>query len=115
MSEPTIVVPPQIVRATRRGPGWPDARGWVIFGFFALDFLLIWCIREDGTLLANSSFMQMVTAINTGGVLLIAQNMFGGTRAGAEMNAKVGDALTASVAQQATPTVIVAPPTPAKP
>lgn len=90
---PAIVVPPT-PKTRPKGPGWPDGRGWVIVGFFGLEFFMLWCIREDGTLLANASFMQVVTALSTGGVLLIAQNMFGGTRSGAEMNAKVGDALT---------------------
>lgn len=95
MSEPAIVVPPPKVEKPKfRGPGWPDARGWVIAGFFGLEFFMLYLVKEDGTLLANSSFMQTVTAITTGGVLLIAQNLFGGTRSGAEMNAKVGDALT---------------------
>jgi hypothetical protein len=74
-----IVIPPRMPRM--RGPGWPDSRGWVILGFFALEFFILWII-------------QLVTTLTTGGVLLIAMNMFGGTRAGAEMNAKVGDALT---------------------
>lgn len=110
MPEPAIVIPQKTSVLGIKGPGWPDARGWVIVGFFGIEFALIWCIREDGTLLANASFMQVVTALTTGGVLLIAQNMFGGTKSGSEMNAKVGDALTASVAQKTDPpTVIVAP------
>lgn len=91
---PAIVIPPPPAPRSRRGPGWPDARGWVIAGFFALEFYMLYLIKEDGTLLANASFMQVMTAISTGGVLLICQNLFGGTRSGAEMNAKVGDALT---------------------
>lgn len=93
MSEPAIVIPPK-PSAKLRGPGWPDARGWVIVGFFALEFYMLYLIKEDGTLLANAAFMQVMTALTTGGVLMIATNLFGGTRAGAEMNAKVGDALT---------------------
>lgn len=108
MSEPAIVIPPKRVLGIQ-GPGWPDARGWVIAGFFALEFALIWCIREDGTLLANASFMQVVTALSTGGVLLIAQNMFGGTKSSSEMNAKVGDALTALSTKPDPVPVVVAP------
>lgn len=100
-SPAAIVVPPIVPQAPIRGPGWPDARGWVIVGFFGLEFFILWCVREDGTLLANASFMQMATSITTGGVLLIAMNMFGGTKSGSEMNAKVGDALTASVTAKA--------------
>jgi len=94
---PAIVIPPKVSRFSRmRGwlPPWPDARGWVIFGFFFLEHELMHMIGDDGTLLANSAFMQFAGMITTGGVLLIASNMFGGTKAGAEMNARVGDALT---------------------
>jgi hypothetical protein len=90
---PAIVIPPPAQRP-RRGPGWPDARGWVIVGFFALEFYMLYLIKEDGTLLANAAFMQVMAALTQGGVILIATNLFGGTRSGAEMNAKVGDALT---------------------
>lgn len=96
MSEPAIVIAPRNIPRVK-GPGWPDGRGWVIVGFFGLEFYMLYLIKEDGTLLANAAFMQVMTAITTGGILAIAQNLFGGTRAGAEMNAKVGDALTASV------------------
>lgn len=92
-----IVVPSRIERVRRMMPGWPDARGWVIVGFFWLEHDIIQAIVADGTLLSNASFMQLAGMITTGGVLLIASNMFGGTKAGAEMNAKVGEALTASV------------------
>lgn len=72
----------------------------MILGFFGLEFALLYMVHDDGTLLANASFMQMAANITTGGVLLIGMNMFGGTKAGAEMNTKVGEALTASVASK---------------
>lgn len=110
-----IVVPPR--RGNRvKGPGWPDSRGWVIAGFFALEFYMLYLIKEDGTLLANAAFMQVMTALTTGGVLLIATNLFGGTRSSAEMNAKVGDALTnlslGATTAPAAPLTSNAPPTP---
>lgn len=92
---PAIVIPPPPRPRVSRGPGWPDSRGWVILGFFALEFYMFYLIKEDGTLLANAAFMQVMTAITTGGVLAIAQNLYGGTRSSSEMNAKVGDALSA--------------------
>lgn len=92
---PAIVIPPLPRPRVSRGPGWPETRGWAMFGFFVLEFYLLYMIKDDGTLLANASFMQMAGTITTGGVLLIASNLFGGTKAGAEMNAKVGESLTA--------------------
>lgn len=96
---PAIVVPPPSPKRLDRLrgwlPPWPDARGWVIAGFFFLEHDILHAVMEDGTLLANSSFMQLAGMITTGGVLLIGSNFFGGTKAGAEMNAKVGEVLTA--------------------
>lgn len=91
-----IVIPPPSSPKLDRGwaPSWPDTRGWVIAGFFGLEFYILYLVKEDGTLLANAAFMQMVTTLTTGGVLLIANFLFGGTKSSSEMNAKVGDALT---------------------
>ena len=91
---PAIVVPPP--PPAPRGFNYrPDSRGWVILGFFALEFYMLRLISEDGTLLANAAFMQVMMAITTGGILLIASNLFGGTKSGQEMNARVGESLTA--------------------
>lgn len=91
---PAIVIPPPPRPRASRGPGWPETRGWAMLGFFAIEFYLLYMIQNDGTLLANASFMQMAGTITTGGVLLIASNLFGGTKSSSEMNARVGDALT---------------------
>jgi hypothetical protein len=56
---------------------------------------MLYLIKDDGTLLANAAFMQVMMAITTGGILLISGNLFGGTKSGQEMNAKVGESLTA--------------------
>lgn len=88
-----------------KGPGWPDFRGWVAFGFFALTFYLLDMIRANPALLANASFMQVLSTVLAGGVLLIAMNLFGGTKSGAETSAKIADAYAASTpAPPVTPT-----------
>lgn len=76
-----------------KGPGWPDQRGWVAIGFFAAEFKLLDMISTNPALLANASFMQFAGMITTGGVLLIASNLFGGTKSGADASAKIADAL----------------------
>lgn len=97
---PAIVIPPRPTQPTVEGvrgwfPSWPDTRGWVIAGFFGLEFYILYLVKEDGTLLANAAFMQMVTTLTTGGVLLIANFLFGGTKNSSEMSTRVGEALTA--------------------
>lgn len=79
----------------RRGaPGWPDFRGWVAMGFFALTFYMLWMIDQHPAFLDNASFMQVLSTLLAGGVLLIAMNLFGGNKASAEANAKLTDAYT---------------------
>lgn len=68
------------------GPGWPDVRGWAIIGFFALTFVLLGLIGLNPDLLENASFMQFAQSLATGGILLVATNLFGGTKSGAETN-----------------------------
>lgn len=76
-----------------RGPGWPDLRGWAILGFFFLTFYSLWMIRENPALLANASFMQFISQLATGGLLLVGSYLFGGTKASGEGSAKTADAL----------------------
>lgn len=72
----------------------PDVRGWAIIGFFAITFLILLMIDRNPALLKDSSFMQLAQSLATGGILLVATNLFGGTKSGAETNS----ALAASVA-----------------
>lgn len=78
------------------GPGWPDVRGWAILGFFGLTFQLLHMIDTNPALLKDASFMQFAQALATGGILLVATNLFGGTKSGAETNS----ALASHVAKQ---------------
>jgi hypothetical protein len=76
------------------GPGWPDLRGWAVLGFFGLTFFSLEMIRENPALLSVAAFMQYIGALATGGILLVAANLFGGTKAGTEAQARMTEALT---------------------
>jgi hypothetical protein len=100
-------------------PWWlrliPDVRGWAMAGYFGLTYYLLKMIDDNPELLANSSFMQFAQALATGGVLLVATNLFGGTKSGAEAGAKTADALKAAMAASPPPgpppaTVTIEPP-----
>ena len=91
-----------------RLPPWPDLRGWAIMGFFALTFFCLHMIETNPALLANPGFMQFISALSTGGILLVASNLFGGTKASSEANAKMAEALTSAAPAQ--PVVTVSPP-----
>jgi len=45
------------------GPGWPDARGWIGIGSYALVVLVVVLIWQDRTLLNNDFFKVIATAI----------------------------------------------------
>lgn len=45
------------------GPGWPDARGWIGIGSYALVVLVVILIWQDRTLLNNDFFKVIATAI----------------------------------------------------
>lgn len=77
-----------------KGPGWPDVRGWAVIGFFALTFYALYMIDKNPELLSNASFMQFIQALSTGGILLVAGNLFGGTKSGAETTARITQAAT---------------------
>lgn len=81
-----------------RGPAWPDFRGWVAMGFFAITFYMLWMIDQHPAFLDNASFMQVLSTVLAGGVLLISMNLFGGNKASAEANAKLTDAYTGAKA-----------------
>ncbi len=72
----------------------PDVRGWAIVGFFGLAFKLLDMIGNNQALLKDASFMQFAQSLATGGVLLVATNLFGGTKSGAETNKALAGTLT---------------------
>ncbi len=74
----------------------PDLRGWAIVGFFALTFYSLAMIRENPALLANASFMQFISQLATGGLLLVGSYLFGSSKSSSETNAKLADVVAAS-------------------
>ena len=90
-----------------RLPPWPDLRGWAIMGFFALTFFCLHMIETNPALLANPGFMQFISALSTGGILLVASNLFGGTKSGSENSAKMADALASSAPAPGTMTATI--------
>lgn len=72
-----------------RYPGWPDQRGWISIAMFALSWRLVEIINANPLLLANASFMQVVTLIiGSGGLLLILAFHFAASKGASEANAR---------------------------
>jgi hypothetical protein len=85
----------------------PDFRGWAAIGFFAVTFMSLHMIDKNPALLGIPSFMQFIGGLATGGVLLVASHLFGGTKSGAETNAKLAESIGVAPAPG---TVTVSPP-----
>jgi len=84
-----------IDRRRKRGLSLPDFRGWAAIGFFAITFQSLLMIDHNPALLGVPSFMQFISMLSTGGVLLVASHLFGGTKSGAETNAKLAETIAA--------------------
>lgn len=59
-----------------RGPGWPQTEGWMIIGFFSITAIVLKMIEKNPALLANATFMQYITTLTTGGLLVAASHYF---------------------------------------
>ncbi len=79
----------------KHGLRLPDFRGWAAIGFFAITFQSLLMIDRNPALLGIPSFMQFIGGLATGGVLLVASHLFGGTKSGAETNAKLAETIAA--------------------
>lgn len=75
----------------------PDVRGWAVIGFFGLTYLILGMIYFHPELLKDADFMQFSQTLATGGILLIASNLFGGTKSGAETNKALAEGVTKAI------------------
>lgn len=80
----------------------PDRRDWFLIGSFVIVGYLLLMVQANPKLLAVASFMQLATAL-VGLLILIGNNLFGGTKSGTETAA----ATNAAIVKQAT---VTAPP-----
>lgn len=87
-----------------RGPGWPDFRGWAAAGLFGLTFYMLYMVGQNPRLLGVVSFMQYMSGVTAGGVLLVAMNLFGGNKASIDANARITDAVAQNVTPSQGPT-----------
>ena len=61
----------------------PDIRAWAAAGFFVLTYKAFNMIEHNPGLLDDPAFMTFVGALTSGGILAVANNLFGGTKSGA--------------------------------
>lgn len=65
----------------------PDIRAWVALGCFILVYKVLDLVGKDRTLLTDPAFMAYVGVLTGGTVIVVVQNMFGGTKSGVDTNA----------------------------
>jgi hypothetical protein len=68
------------------GPGWPDARGWIGLGVFALSTMLLWMMYADQAF-REDEFVQTIAT------LVIGTGLVGGVIAWAYSATKNGGEL----------------------
>lgn len=69
-----------------RGPGWPDARGWVGIGIFTLTVMVLWMLVAFPELRHDEYFKTISTAIVlTGFVNGVVSWAYSATKTGGDL------------------------------
>lgn len=85
-------------------PNWPDARGWIGFGIFAISIMLLWMMK-DRSLREDEFFQTIATVIISNGLMAVVAWAYAATKGGGEQADKM-----ASIAQTATEAVAASTP-----
>lgn len=94
---------------------WPDSRGWVGFGVFAMSVMLLWMMKEDRVLREDEFFQTIATVIISNGLMAVVAWAFSATKGGGELadkNAAIVDRVANHVAVPAEVTVTNTPENP---
>lgn len=80
---------------------FPDARGWIGIGVFALSVMLLWMMRDDN-LRSDEFFQTIATVIIANGLMAVISWAYAATKGGGELADKnaaiVAESATAGVA-----------------
>lgn len=71
-------------------PRWPDARGWIGFGIFALTVMLLWMMKDD-ELRADEFFQTIATVIVANGLMAVVAWAYSTTMNSGNLAAKNAD------------------------
>ena len=69
---------------TFKGPGWPDARGWIGIGVFAMSAMLLWMMRIR-ELREDEFFQTIATVVIANGLMAVVGWAYQATKAGGEL------------------------------
>lgn len=90
---------------------WPDARGWIGIGVFAMSIMLLWMMRMR-ELREDEFFQTIATVIISNGLMAVISWAYAATKGGGELADKnaaiVHENATASVAAATTLAAVTA-------
>lgn len=66
---------------------WPDARGWIGIGVFALSIMLLWMMK-DRSLREDEFFQTIATVIISNGLMAVIAWAYAATKGGGELAEK---------------------------
>lgn len=66
---------------------WPDARGWIGIGIFAISVMLLWMLR-DRSLREDEFFQTIATVIISNGLMAVVAWAYSATKGGGELASK---------------------------
>jgi hypothetical protein len=98
---------------------WPDARGWIGIGVFALSVMLLWMMK-DRQLREDEFFQTIATVIIANGLMAVISWAYAATKGGGELaeknaaivheNATAASTLAAAVSSEPQEVKVVNPP-----
>ena len=83
---------------------WPDARGWIGLGVFAISIMLIWMMHNSRELREDEFFQTIATVIISNGLMAVVAWAYAATKGGGEL----ADKNAAIVHESATASVVAA-------
>ncbi len=64
---------------------WPDARGWIGLGVFAISVMLIWMMHDNRELREDEFFQTIATVIISNGLMAVVAWAYAATKGGGEL------------------------------
>ncbi len=67
---------------------WPDARGWIGIGVFAISTMLIWMMHNSRELREDEFFQTIATVVIANGLMAVIAWAYSATKQGGELAEK---------------------------
>lgn len=84
---------------------WPDARGWIGVGVFAISIMLLWMMKADRQLREDEFFQTIATVVISNGLMAVVAWAYAATKGGGELADKNAALVQKSVDKSNTVTI----------